>query len=261
MTPTALDVANRLFQTMNEIVPQELYPPSVKPIPNRRIAGAAFFPGGSGLYLEDRVPATVDFPVGGVMILGHNFDSETGFSDSEERGREKLTTGAWGRLIQMLNEAAIPIDRCFFTNAFMGLCEGSDNEKYAGRKDQGFRRACRGFLSHQIHTQRPRLIVTLGVFVPPLLACASPGLKAWSDRCSGSDPKLVLKHMDENPIFKSVEFGFSDVSHFAVVTAIAHPSDKRNGRRRHPNGFPSGDRGGEVELIREGWRESRRYAP
>jgi uracil-DNA glycosylase len=156
----------------------------------------------------------------------------------------------------MLKDADVPVDRCFFTNAFMGLCEGRDNKKYAGRTDQRFRTACLNFLSHQIHIQRPRLIVTLGRFVPPLLAYASSDLKAWADRCRGSDPMLTRKNMDENPILRFAQFDIGDGrQHGAAVVAISHPSDQRNGRARHPSGFPAGDAGGEIELIRAGWRE------
>jgi len=49
------------------------------------------------------------------------------------------------------------MNRCFFTNAFMGLCAGRNNGEYEGRKHEGFRKACLSFLKVQIEIQRPRL--------------------------------------------------------------------------------------------------------
>ena len=235
---------------MDELVPAALYPPHVLPIPER-IGGTRFFPGGSGVYLEGRDPNTVEFPFGGVMVLGHNFDSEAAYQDSLRRRKERLGTGTWGSLLKFLKEIPIPFEQCFFTNAFMGLCEGDDNQKYLGRDNFGFRAACLRFLKEQIEIQRPRFILTLGLHVPPLLACATPDLTAWKGKTQGQgcDPALHLKDLDAAPLFHVVRFELSNATiHTAVVTAIAHPSDRRNGKRRIPKGFAS-----ELEMVRRGW--------
>jgi hypothetical protein len=134
--PPLVNIANRTAFTsakMDELVPAAIFPAQVLRVPAEKIAGTAFFPGGSGLYRKDRDPATIRFSVGGVMILGHNFDSEFGFQESVRRGKEKLTRGTWGPLLRLLKEAHVPVDRCFFTNAYMGLCEGDDSLVYRGR--------------------------------------------------------------------------------------------------------------------------------
>jgi hypothetical protein len=164
-----IEIVDRLFTKMDKLIPAALYPDHVLQIP-RRINGTAFFPGGSGLYLEERDQSTVEFPFGGVMLLSHNFDSESGFQNSLQRGKEKLTSGTWRSLIGLLEAADVPLKDCFFTNAFMGLCEGSNSFDYRGRDDKRFRTACLRFLKAQMELQRPRLIVTLGLHVPPLLA-------------------------------------------------------------------------------------------
>jgi hypothetical protein len=67
----------RLRSEMNVLVPSGLYPAGVVPVPDVRIKGPAFFPGGSGLYLEGgdtATPRTSTFPIGCVMVVGHNFD-------------------------------------------------------------------------------------------------------------------------------------------------------------------------------------------
>jgi hypothetical protein len=233
---------------MNYCVPFELYPPDVVTITDR-ISGTAFFPGGCGLFLEGRDTNSVQFPHGGVMIVGHNFDSEDGFNASLKRGKEKLTGGTWRTLIRLLEGASVPLDCCFFTNAFMGLCRGSNCLDYRGRHDQRFRTACASFLKAQIGWQRPRLIITLGLQVPPMMAEISLDLSCWT----GSTP--TLKGLDCRPILDAI-FELNDPPiHRAVVVPIAHPSLPNN-RNRKPVGFSPGQRG-EVELIRAGWHQSR----
>jgi hypothetical protein len=87
MPTPVIEVVDRLFIRIDELVPAALYPDHVLQIPGR-INGTGFFPGGSGLYLEERNRDLVEFPFGGVMILGHNFDSESGFKKSLKRGRK-----------------------------------------------------------------------------------------------------------------------------------------------------------------------------
>jgi hypothetical protein len=253
MSGPFVKVVDHLFHTMDALVPTALYERAhVRPIPGR-IPGTAFFPGGSGLHLSD--PAVAEFPVGGVMILGHNFDSEAGFQASFARGREDVKQGTWGALLQLLKDADIPVEACFFTNAFMGLCEGDDNKKYLGRDNLDFRAACLRFLKAQIATQRPRFILTLGLHVPPLLAAASPDLEAWAGKVKrhGCDRRLRLRDLDAAPFFSGARFELGGGStHRAAVAAIAHPSYRLNGRRRAPSGF-SGGLKGEREMIRRGW--------
>ena len=254
-----LEVVDGLFREMNELVPSALYHPAQVVQISGLILGTAFFPGGYGLYLEERDRNAVKFPFGGVMILGHNFDSETGFTQSLKRGKENLNKGTWGSLRRLLKGAGVPDDECFFTNAFMGLCEGDDNKKYKGRGNPDFRAGCLKFLKAQIRIQRPRLILTLGLKVPPLLAAASTDLSEWRGHLSrrSCDPELHLKDLDRAPIFNKARIGMNDGSfHTAVVTAIAHPSDRRNGENREPSGFPP-KKTVETELIRAGWEVSR----
>lgn len=51
--------------------PPDTYPSGAIPVPEA-IAGTAFFPGGHGLWMEEGAPS---FPVGGIMVLGHDFHS------------------------------------------------------------------------------------------------------------------------------------------------------------------------------------------
>jgi hypothetical protein len=242
MSPFMLDVSQGLVGMMHELVPVDLYPSGVLPIPANRIQGTAFYPGGSGLWLEGRDPASVEFPVGGVMILGHNFDSENGFGQSVLRGKECLTSGTWGPLVRLLSAAGVDLEGCFFTNAFMGLCSGDDSFVYHGRDDQPFRTACVEFLLHQIEVQKPRAILTLGGYVPSLVCEASENCSIWRK------DKVTLAELDAHPVVDNVYFTMADgSSHGLTVVPLAHPSLPNN-RRRLPAGFAPG-KAGEIEII------------
>ena len=183
-----------LITQMYEAVPLEDYPDTV---PSFLVAGTAFFPGGCGLYLEDRDPnETVCFPMDDIMILGHNYDCETGFRNALKNGKDILTARTWQRLPPMLIEAGILTDNCFFTNAFMGLCPGDTNTAgYMGRIGT-FREKCMKFLKMQIEFQCPRLIVTLGVWAPTLLAEVCDGLTVLNGP-DMDDPNLTMAVLTE----------------------------------------------------------------
>ena len=239
-----------LFTRMGELFPTALYPPHVLPVPDC-IPGTAFFPGGCGLFLEDRDADKVEFPYGGLMILGHNFDSEIGFGDSLRRGKENLNGGTWAGTLKRINSVPVPLPQCFFTNAFMGLCEGSDNTKYLGRGDGRFRAACAAFLKSQISIQKPRLIVTLGLKVPPLLATISSDLEPWqgSRKRINHDRELKTTAINAHPILTATIELDDGSKHRAVVVPITHPGEGRNLKHR---GWPDGLQG-EIDLIKRGW--------
>src|SRR4051812_15712877 len=116
----------------------------------------------------------------------------------------------------------------------MGLCEGDDSFDYRGREHGIFRKACSAFLKAQIEIQRPRLILTLGRYPPPMLAELSPNLAGWIGR------NLSLAVLDAVPITHDAEFLISDrLTHRAVVVPLAHPS-MPNSNRRKPTGFSAG---------------------
>ena len=166
------------------------YPPGVIAVPGR-IPGTAFFPGGAGLWDVDptAVPPTLPpLPIGGVMVLGHDFHSEAGFLASldqrtevprvRERGYRIAPT--WIALQRLFAEAAIPLHACFFTNAYMGLRAGAQTTgRFPGARDSGFVVRCQQFFLRQMAVQRPALILTLGAWVPAFLAPLAPALTPW----------------------------------------------------------------------------------
>src|SRR4051812_48669133 len=73
-----------------------------------------FFPGGNGFEGPH-------FPHGGVMIVGHNFDSYEGYLRSVNRGFEDPNMPTWSNLRSyFLPEAKLDQRNCFFTNVYLG---------------------------------------------------------------------------------------------------------------------------------------------
>jgi hypothetical protein len=128
---------------------------------NELIRGTGFFPGGSGLWRgSDPFGQLPDlFPEAPLMIIGHNFDSIAAHATSMDRGGEAQSL-FWRILLAYLSTAAIRPDRCFFTNALMGVKPGSavgSMPAVAGYHDQ-----CQAYLARQIEIVKPSIIVTLG---------------------------------------------------------------------------------------------------
>ena len=197
--------------------PASGYPPGVVAV-REPIPGIAFFPGGYGLWRPDLSQPLPPFPVGGVMVLGHDFHSEVGYHASLARRREAASQPTWRNLTQLLARADIPVERCFFTNVYMGLREGSGTTGvFPGSRDPTFVAHCLDFLREQLAAQRPSLILTLGINVPPLLGALSADLTEWT---TGRG----LRHLDEcDPVrFRAKFRGIADLE--SVVVALTHPS-------------------------------------
>lgn len=226
-------------QLWAEHAPSAGYPPGVVCIPEP-IPGTAFFPGGYGMWNPSGSPALPEFPVGGVMILGHDFHSESGYRASLARGAESSTQPTWRNLLDLLSEAGLLPSRCFFTNAFMGLRAGeATTGRFPGASDPEFVAHCRRFLARQLHVQQPSLVVTLGVHAPRMLAALSPDLAPW-------ETGIGLKHLDSvGPVREGVTF--TAVPGLRVVAvALTHPSLRHASvrHRRYRN-----ETGARAELV------------
>ncbi len=225
-----------LFDELPDVGP---YPEGVVPV-GQRLPGLGFFPGGYGLWGMNagRPPPA---PIGGVLVLGHNFDSVRGFDRSIQRGGESPYSPTW-RGIRALLSAAFRSDdwqrKCFFTNFFMGLIEGATSVgAFPGARDDPFVRRCGDFFLKQVRTLRPRVVIVLGIRTPRLLARTETCLSDWSEVSSFAalDTRdvawLTRVRIDGAP----VEF-----------VAVTHPSLRAAnvGRRRY-----RGHEGQEAEVM------------
>ena len=232
----------RLFRSLKTVEP---YPEGVVPIPER-LPGTAFFPGGMGLWHPNEGDPP-PMPIGGVMVLGHDFYSEAGFRRFVARG-ESTKGPTWRNLLALLARVGLGPERCFFTNAYMGLRAGSQNTgRFPGARDPGFVGRCRDFLAEQLRAQKPRLVLTLGSHVPAVLAPLSKDLSPWLKAAS-------LRAIDEagHPLIPAARFapGFD-----VAVAALVHPSIRwASVLRRRYKGL-SGD-AAEVAILEDALKAS-----
>lgn len=218
------------------------YPPGVLGVPDA-IPGTSFFPGGYGLWGAEAGRPLPEFPFRGVMILGHDFHSEAGYKASVERGRESINQPTWRNLVDVLARVAIPLDRCFFTNFYMGLRAGSQSTgRFPGADNESFVSHCNSFLIDQLRTQRPQLIITLGIHVPLAIASLSPDLSDWGAHRG-------INHLDSvGPVRKGVRFlGLPDFD--ATMVALIHPSQRHASLRHRHYAQAVGDEA-EVAMLR-----------
>ena len=222
------------------------YPTGVLRVPVP-IPGTAFFPGGYGLWNSAAGQPLPTFPVGGIMVLGHDFHSESGYRASIARGRESASQPTWRNLVDVFGRAGVPLEGCFFTNYFMGLRAGdATTGPFPGAKDAEFVSYCQAFLVEQLRAQRPRLVITLGVHTPPGVAALSRDLRDWG---TGRG----LRHLDSVGALRTGA-RIDDVPGFSTAfVALTHPS-LRHASVRHRRYMDLAGDAAEVALLRDAVR-------
>lgn len=189
-------------------------------------------------------------PVGGVMVLGHNFDSVAGFNYSLHHAGENLRGPTWRGILGVIDRAGVRRDQCFFTNVYMGLIDGpSAVGKFPGARDTGFVHRCQSFLAKQISVQQPRVILTLGKEVLPLVVPLSPELRtAWSTA-------RTLADVDQMQVAIVYPSHIQNVPTPVAVAALTHPAFRHLnvGRRHYAGRF--GD-AAEIALIQDAMKKA-----
>jgi hypothetical protein len=114
---------------------------------------------------------------------------------------------------------------------------------------------CGIFLLDQIKVQRPSLILTLGVQVPPAIGMLSPELALWNEGRG-------LKYLDNvGPLKSGVTF-FGIEGFRTTVAALIHPSLRHASLRHRRYGGAVGA-AAELMLLRDGLAraDEQRYRP
>ncbi len=227
------------------------------------IAGTAFFPGGWGLWGTQPDKPLPPMPTGGIMIVGQDFDSAKNFQNSLARGFEVRVEDdgcsddgrsvTWRALLALLHSSGIPLTDCFFTNAYMGLRASEGNTgRFPGSLHKDYKRSCQQFFLQQVATQEPRLIITLGTWVPQFLAPRAPELIPWRKA-------RTFAQIDEAGALKS-NVRFEGSTKACCVAALTHPSYRAlNVRHRAFDGCAESQRRWRSSKRRCGYRR-RLYA-
>lgn len=142
---------------------------AVPRLASSRIRYTAFFPGGDGLWKEPPEWQRPDLPVGGIMVLGQDFGNWDDFEKSRDRKQISLVgynedNKTWVGLNIILDRAEIPKFKCFFTNIYIGLREGSckPTGRFPVPKNHNFFETCHVFFDFQVNVLKPKLILCLG---------------------------------------------------------------------------------------------------
>ena len=238
--------SDELRARLSEVEP---YPTDVCAVPEE-LPFTAFFPGGAGVILNED-GSKPPFPAGKVMIVGHNFYHRVGFEKMRLRQTRDAGTPTWRNLLSTLKRADIAPNDCFFTNAYQGLMEtDSSMGAFPGAKDAAFVERCRDFFRVQLAVQKPRLVLSLGVHVPPFLAPLSDELKS---KWRGEKKPLTFSQIDANEgglICTKVRDANGNERELVFV-ALTHPAQQwPNVKRRRFGELESLE--AEEALLREG---------
>lgn len=194
----------------------DAFPDGVTSIP-KQLQGSSFFPAGVGLLVDKASTGLPRFPIGGVMVLAHDWGTVGDFALYEKNDEERLTNPTWRNMLPFLERAGIDTGECFFTNFFVGLRTGKSSVGvFPGADDVAYVRKCQSLLAQQIARQKPRLVLVLGSYVPKLIAPMTDDLKAWERFDS-------FKALDKQNLasFRSVILKGSDHKFSAV--SLVHP--------------------------------------
>ena len=180
------------------------------------ISGRGFFPVTSGSFHDGSPSAAIGRRK--LIFVGQDWGCEGNLPPLGKDKDADIKTGTGKILLDLLDEAEIRLEECFFTNALWGIRTGNTNTGASpGWKDPAFVRSSAAALKVQIDVVRPRGLVCLGRDAPGLLK----GLMA---EC---DPWKTMRS------FKAIDhagLGVIDVNSFAgidVAAILLHPSFRR----------------------------------
>ena len=214
--------SDELRARLREVEP---YPDGVVAVPDE-LPFTAFFPGGAGVMLDED-GGKPPFPRGKVMIVGNNFYHLAGFEKMRLKQKRDAGTPTWRNLRSTLLRADIALEDCFFTNAYQGLMK-TDSSMGAspGASDAAFVQRCREFFRVQLSVVQPRLVITLGVHVPPFLAPLSDELRAkW---LSDKGKTLTFAQIDANDggLIETTVRDADEQARRLCLVALTHPAQQ-----------------------------------
>jgi ribosomal-protein-alanine N-acetyltransferase len=228
-------ISDTLFNKTDIVAP---YPHSVKPV-EKVMNLTAFFPGGSGLWLEE---GSTEIP--SILVLGQDFSTVNDYNRMLRNEIKDLACATWRNLIVLFKEANIDLNECFFSNVFMGLRDTNDiMGEFPGFKDKDFVKRNLMFLEIQIETIKPRLIITLGKYAAEMVSRLSDsGLERW----------LKWKALREPDIGFVRNVNFKE--HRCSCVALEHTSMRNSNVKRRKYANMSGELTGnsaEVQMLKD----------
>jgi len=213
---TAIETSWFLFSRLADFDP---LPAGIAAVPER-LNASAFFPAGTGLWSENPNQLLPQ-----IMVFGQDWGTCQDFIEMRDSGRRDLDTPTWKNLLKLFSSVELDPNRCFFTNAYMGLrTEGTSVGRFAGLKFPDYLTTNDRFLITQVESFQPSAIVIMGL----------PALVAFSRVA----PRLRLVSTTSFAQIDQQDSGFIPQVEIGAVTTnlacIVHPSFRavNVGRRR-----------------------------
>src|SRR5437660_1680564 len=127
----------------------------------------------------------------------------------------------------------------------MGLIPGSTSTgKFLGANDKDFVDRCTKLLREEIRIMQPKIILTLGKWVPPIISSLCPDLR---DKWSGVNNLAEIDQREASLVYPVT---FAKGPHPCAVAALTHPSNRQpNVIRRHYKRFLGNE--AELALIKD----------
>jgi hypothetical protein len=194
------------------------YPIEIKPIPQNRLSGTAFFPAGDGIYKENKFIERANYPI---MILGKDYDNELNFDivrNTINQSEVDNINKTWKNLEKLFNSNIL--SECFFTNCIMGLRKG--NSKNIG-PSKAFLKINSDFLNEnillfktQLDEVQPKLVIGLGIQVPLFIG------KAFESDLPHLNKIRSFKQLDNSLYKQSITIKYKNKD--LTFIFITHPS-------------------------------------
>lgn len=177
------------------------------------VAGRGFFPVVSGSFHNDSLTTTLKPRK--LMFVGQDWGCEDYLFPLTRDKDNDIKLGTGKILLELLTEAKIPLQECFFTNALFGVRSGATNTGVSpGWKHPKFVGQCAKALLAQIEALRPSGIVCLGLHAPKLLAHLMPECDAWKSAKS-------FRSIDNS---NNAVLNIQSLTGIKVAAILLHPS-------------------------------------
>lgn len=225
--PLAASIFEYMKQLQCDVKKAKHWPEGVAEFNFQQLGGVGFFPGTKGVYVGDGKKMK-DIPVGGVMVLGHDWGTVNDYENCKKLDAENIVGNrTWDGMRKFFRNLEIDLSEIYFTNFFMGLREGASSvgefpgEGYPAAKNKtAYVDACRKLVRMQIVTQKPKVLIVYGAHLPRLM---SPLLE--NADAMGWNTFEGFKDMDKNgaPLVSEVNFEFTGETHLTTVVSLVHP--------------------------------------
>ena len=168
---------------------------------SKMVDTTAFFPGGTGFWSNSEASKP------DIMVIGQDFGMESDYLNILNGFKKDTDTPTWKNLIKLFESTNIDLNRCFYTNAYMGLrTNGTKIGQMPGSNNNSVFQSNRDFLAYQIHILKPKYIITLGSPSAVMLGSLSDDISDWVLDKKFSYYDTAQRSLVKNVVIKKEKF-------------------------------------------------------